>query len=240
EISEIKKQIKKFIKCELIRHANNLIKFSPFLIVNDEDDKIQFKYSFGYKISSEYAKVKYNNFKSNIENELLVSDYLNDSLSSFYEIDNHNDIYLLYSVNKEPNGVGAYFRIIHEKIDGFNLKIKEISSLILNDQVTKEKFHNYIEEKYDVKDFIFSSVVYSKQDIPDSNNFLESCEMYKKCSSYIQNKNKKIIVTKKEEILNDINRTLIKKLNQTHYIKESGERFILNEENKIVFENKNS
>ncbi|HCB3826381.1 TPA: hypothetical protein MYW17_000346, partial [Proteus mirabilis] len=168
EISEIKKQIKKFIKCELIRHANNLIKFSPFLIVNDEDDKIQFKYSFGYKISSEYAKVKYNKFKSNIENELLVSDYLNDSLSSFYEIDNHNDIYLLYSVNKEPNGVGAYFRIIHEKIDGFNLKIKEISSLILNDQVTKEKFHNYIEEKYDVKDFIFSSVVYSKQDIPDS------------------------------------------------------------------------
>ncbi|WP_373202084.1 hypothetical protein, partial [Proteus mirabilis] len=138
------------------------------------------------------------------------------------------------------NGVGAYFRIIHEKIDGFNLKIKEISSLILNDQVTKEKFHNYIEEKYDVKDFIFSSVVYSKQDIPDSNNFLESCEMYKKCSSYIQNKNKKIIVTKKEEILNDINRTLIKKLNQTHFIKESGERFILNEENKIVFENKNS
>ncbi|HBC8823615.1 putative phage abortive infection protein [Proteus mirabilis] len=240
EISEIKKQIKKFIKCELIRHANNLIKFSPFLIVNDEDDKIQFKYSFGYKISSEYAKVKYNKFKSNIENELLVSDYLNDSLSSFYEIDNHNDIYLLYSVNKEPNGVGAYFRIIHEKIDGFNLKIKEISSLILNDQVTKEKFHNYIEEKYDVKDFIFSSVVYSKQDIPDSNNFLESCEMYKKCSSYIQNKNKKIIVTKKEEILNDINRTLIKKLNQTHFIKESGERFILNEENKIVFENKNS
>lgn len=55
---------------------------------------------------------------------MLVHDYLNDSLSSFYEIDNHNDIYLLYSVNKEPYGVDAYFRIIHEKIDGFNLKIK--------------------------------------------------------------------------------------------------------------------
>ncbi|EPM1428616.1 putative phage abortive infection protein [Proteus mirabilis] len=237
--SKIKEQTQCLVNYELINLVNEMIDFVPLYIKNDFNE-LDFKYVFNYKIAYEYTMEKYNEFKLNIESEFEIERFLDDLFVDFKrETPYCNRVYFLYSENYRYIGIG-YSSIIDKKIDEFNLDFHSLSSLILNKKMEKEDFLKYFKEKYHINEFVFSSKELPEGYIYGGGEVYSCDEIYDMCSCHIQNTHKSKMLTKKEKILNDINRTLIKKLNQTHFIKESGERFILNEENKIVFENKNS
>ncbi|HGW3686967.1 TPA: hypothetical protein ACNHZZ_001266 [Proteus mirabilis] len=235
KIDGMEEKIKCLVKYELINIVNKSIRYEPFYIKND-DKKLDFKYIFNYVLASKYRMKKYNYFKHEIESEIKVEEFLNNLIFDLEKgIKYSNSNYFLYS--RKYNTRNHQYSI-DKKNDNFELS--ELSNLIINEGLNKKGFLKYIQEKYNINDFVFSL-----EDLTEGSAYSETDvysyeEIYNICSLYAQCMSEKLIFSKKEKILSNINHILIKKLNETSFIKESGEKFILNEENKIVFENKNS
>ncbi|HGN9118195.1 TPA: hypothetical protein ACK1SE_001090, partial [Proteus mirabilis] len=121
-----------------------------------------------------------------------------------------------------------------------SLKTSDISKLIIENRMNSEKFREYMlhENKLDKIIFILSENI--NNDIFHKNQMLSPENMYKECKNYITTETKKRIANRKDELLIRVRKKIICEMNKTSLITESEEKFVLDKDNKIVFEDKNS
>ncbi|MEX3024808.1 hypothetical protein [Proteus sp. STS61-E] len=235
--------ISNVIKKELNEIINENIGFEGFFLDekndNSEGDSSDILYSFNYELAKNYDIKQYNKYKKEIEGLIdYESELLKLWTNNFNESDTAcNREFFLFTYEGD-----IYYKFKPNKLDRAPLKTSDILRLIIENKLEHNNFREYMGNETGLENniFLISKYIHYDNNKLTRNMFLNTEEMYEECKLYIASETKKRIANRKDELLIRVRKKIICEMNKTSLITESEEKFVLDKDNKIVFEDKNS
>lgn len=220
---------------ELKKIFNSRVKHMDFFITHSLKECDDIRHSFNYDLTSKYIPHEYDKFKSKIESLINFRKCFDNA---FYDIKNElgffdcvNFSYYLYISKKETRNSSNYEKIKHPP---YNLDY--LSRMIIEYKMSIDKFESFMNAKFKVEELYFSE--YDENQIDNKgHHIMTTRKIYCRCEDYTRRKTRDYINKEKDNIFNKIISIVTGKMNKTSLITKSGEKFIVNTDNNIVFEN---
>ncbi|MEY0268891.1 hypothetical protein [Morganella morganii] len=231
--NKISSFIADIIKIELCEIFNNKIKNNNLHLEIPKATHSDILHSFNYHIASNYNHHQYNIFMKKIE-----------SLIDFNKLFDTEISLLKMNIDTKPYNNNPYYLYTKQKISSVIVEItttpasvQQLSDKIINNSLSASEFDNSMNIQFNVEEILYTTehadVTVNKNLI----NFIAASNVYENCKKYTHAKVMDGMINEKNIIFRKIINVVIEKMNKTTLIKISGEKFIIDKANNIVFEN---
>lgn len=229
--NDINDFISKVIEERLEEAINKEIKCKLFYLNDCVKNKKDILNSFNYKLSFEYVSYQCDSYLADINKLIKYEEVFDFEFNKIVRNINSNSVenkrYFLYSYDDHTDNTYTISEIKEREFD-----LEYFSDLISKKNISLGNFKKTIDNEFNT-DVLFSDKYIEDKCKANKNNFTGIYDIYRSCETYIMNRAKKNIVSKKDTLFEEIINIVISKMNETSLINKSGGEFI-NQNNKIV------